>query len=104
MHKQYVYIICEHTVTNDESENSVSFVFTTVRPNTGITIVSSNNNNKNEMVKKNYAKCVKLIKGCDVLPQEGANPKDNDPMILLPLPDLQKISWKDRKPKYLSQS
>lgn len=26
----------EHTLTNTESENSASFVFTTVRPNTGI--------------------------------------------------------------------
>lgn len=100
MREQYVYIICEHTVTNTESENSVSFVFTTVRPNTDVTIDMNNN----EMIKKNDANCVKHINGCDVLPQEGVNPKDNDPMILLPLSDLQKISWRDRKPKCLSQS
>lgn len=28
--------MCEHTLTNAESENSASFVFTTVRPNIGI--------------------------------------------------------------------
>lgn len=43
--------MCECTLTNIESEKSVSFVFTTARPNIGITIVSGKNNN-NKTVKK----------------------------------------------------
>lgn len=54
-----VYITCEHTLTNTESENSVSFVFATVRPNTGITVVSGNSNKNTKTVKKKRCKVCK---------------------------------------------
>jgi len=70
--------MCEHhRLTHTESKNSVSFIFTTVSQNTSITIISGNNNNNSKTVKQTDEKCVNHIHGCDLLPQEGVNPKDN---------------------------
>lgn len=91
--------MCELTLIPSGIEIVFHLSLQTVRINAGITVVSSNNSSRN-CLKNKDAKCVNLINCCDLLPQEGVNPKDSDVMIL-----LQQSSFQDStgEPKYSSQ-
>lgn len=74
-----MYIMCEHTLTNTESENSVSLSDQILAWSLSQATTITTTKQFTKMVQS----VVSHINGCDLLPQEGVNPKDNYPMILL---------------------